>query len=93
MATTQTKTSAASIDGMFERATQAQEQFAAAATKAGQRVPGLLREGRRPRLDDRSSSSPASTQQDWIKSIAETQADFARELTNTYTSTARTLLK
>ncbi len=33
------------------------------------------------------------TQQEWLKSMIETQTEFARELTNSYATTARSLLK
>ena len=92
MATTQTRNSTPSIDGVFERAGEAQEQFAAAARKAGKAYLDSYE-----KVVDRATELQLkladSTQQDWIKSIAETQADFARQLTSTYTSTARTLLK
>ena len=92
MATTQTKTSTPSFDGMFDRATHAQEQFTTAATKAGHAYLDSY-EKTVDRVIDVELKFASSTRQDWIKSIAETQADFARELTNTYTSTVRTLLK
>jgi phage-related tail protein len=92
MATTQTRNSTPSIDGVFERAGEAQEQFAAAARKAGKAYLDSY-EKAVDRATELQLKLADSTQQDWIKSIAETQADFARELANTYTSTARTLLK
>jgi len=33
------------------------------------------------------------SQQEWLKSLIEAQADYARGLTESYTTTARTLLK
>jgi hypothetical protein len=92
MATTQTKTSTPTVDGMFERAGQAQEQFTAAARKAGNAYLDSY-EKAVDRAIELELRVAGSTQQEWVKSIAETQADFARELANTYTSTARTLLK
>jgi phage-related tail protein len=92
MATTQTRNSTPSIDGMFERAGEAQEQFTAAARKAGKAYLDSY-EKAVDRATELQLKLADSTQQDWIKSIAETQADFARELATTYTSTARTLLK
>lgn len=92
MATTQTKNSTPTIDGVFERAGETQEHFAAAARKAGNAYLDSYEKvvDRAIELELRLAGS---TQQDWITSIAENQADFARELTSTYTSTARTLLK
>ena len=92
MATTQTTTHNPSIDGVFERAGEAQEQFAAAARKAGNAYLDSY-EKVVDRAIELELKLAGTTQQDWIKSIAETQADFARELASTYTSTARTLLK
>lgn len=92
MATTQTKNSTSTVDSAFERAGAAQEQFATAARKAGHAYLDSY-EKAVDRAIELELKLAGSTQQDWIKSIAETQADFARELTNTYTSTARTLLK
>jgi phage-related tail protein len=92
MATTQTRNSTPSIDGVFERAGEAQEQFTAAARKAGKAYLDSY-EKAVDRATELQLKLADSTQQDWIKSIAETQADFARELATTYTSTARTLLK
>ncbi|HEX3978746.1 MAG TPA: hypothetical protein VHW96_20915 [Solirubrobacteraceae bacterium] len=92
MATTQTRNSTPSIDGVFERAGEAQEQFAAAARKAGNAYLDSY-EKVVDRAIELELKLAGTTQQDWIKSIAETQADFTRELASTYTSTARTLLK
>jgi hypothetical protein len=92
MATTQTKHTIPSIDGVFERAGEAQEQFAAAARKAGSAYLDSY-EKVVDRAIELELKLAGTTQQDWIKSIAETQADFARELTSSYTNTARTLLK
>ncbi|MGI8714356.1 MAG: hypothetical protein ACR2NR_14515 [Solirubrobacteraceae bacterium] len=92
MATTQTKNSTQTIDGLFERAGQAQEQFAAAASKAGNAYLDSY-EKAVDRAIELELKLAGSTQQEWIRGIVESQADFTRELTNTYTSTARTFLK
>jgi hypothetical protein len=89
-ATTQTKTP--SIDAVFERAGQAQEQFTTAARKAGNAYLDSY-EKAVDRAIELELKLADSTQQDWIKSITASQADFAREMTGAYTSTARTLLK
>jgi hypothetical protein len=91
MATTQTK-STTPIDSIFERAGEAQEQFTAAARKAGTAYLDSY-EKVVDRAIDLELKLAGTTQQEWIKSIAESQADFARELTSTYTNTARTFLK
>ena len=91
MATTQTKT-APSMEGLFERTTQAQEQWGAASRKAGNAYLDSYEKAVDRALEIQLRVAD-STGQDWLKSIAEAQTDFARELTHTYTSTARTLLK
>jgi hypothetical protein len=90
--TTQNRNTTAAINGMFERAGEAQEQFAEAARKAGHAYLDSY-EKAVDRAIELELRLAGSTQQDWIKSIAETQAEFAREVTSTYTSTARALLK
>ncbi|HET9126006.1 MAG TPA: hypothetical protein VFN65_14085 [Solirubrobacteraceae bacterium] len=88
---TQTK-SAPNLDGLFERTTDAQEQFLAAARKAGNAYLDSYEKvvDRAIELEVRFAES---SRQDWLKSIVEAQSDFARELTHTYTGTVRTLLK
>lgn len=90
--TTQTKNTTASINSVFERAGEAQEQFVAAARKAGNAYLDSY-EKAVDRAIELELKLAGTTQQDWIKSIAETQADFTRELAGTYTSTARSFLK
>jgi lipopolysaccharide biosynthesis regulator YciM len=92
MATTQTRNSTPSIDGVFDRAGETQEQFADTARKVGKAYLDSY-EKTVDRATELHLKLAATTQQDWIKSIAETQAELARELTGTYTSTARSLLK
>jgi hypothetical protein len=89
---TQTKTGTPSLDGLFERTTEAQDQFATAARKAGHAYLDTY-EKAVDRAIDLELKFAEGTRQDWVKSLAEAQADFARELTHTYASTARTLLK
>jgi hypothetical protein len=88
---TQTKTTP-TLDGLFERTTDAQEQFVSATRKAGTAYLDTYEKAvdRAIELEVRFAES---TRQDWLKSIVEAQADFAREITQTYASTARTLLK
>lgn len=88
---TQTKTTPA-IDGLFERTSDMQEQFLAAARKAT----GAYLDTYEKAVDraiDLEIRLAESSRQDWLKSIVEAQSDFARELTHTYTGTVRTLLK
>ncbi len=89
---TQSKTATPTVDAMFERATEAQEQFTSATRKAA----GAYLDSCEKVVDraiDLELRLADSTRQDWVKSLAEAQTDFARELTHTYASTARTLLK
>jgi hypothetical protein len=88
---TQTKTTP-TLDGLFERTTDAQEQFVGAARKAAGAYLDTYEKAvdRAIELEVRIAES---SRQEWLKSIVDAQADFAREMTQTYTSTARTLLK
>ena len=89
---TSTQTKTPDLDGLFERTTQAQDQFTATARKAADAYLDSY-EKAVDRALDLEVHFAETTRQDWIKSIVEAQADFARELNHTYTSTARTLLK
>ena len=92
MATTQNTTGVQSFDAAFEQARQTGEQFLTAARKAGS-VYLASYEKAVDRAIELELKFAGMTQQEWIKGLVETQADFARELTNSYTSTARSLLK
>jgi DNA-binding ferritin-like protein len=80
------------MDSIYERATEAGDQFAAAARKVGHAYLDSYEKtvdraiGFELKLAD-------SSQQEWLKGLIETQAEFARELTNSYTGTVRSLLK
>lgn len=88
---TQTKT-APTLEGLFERTTDAQEQFVAAARKAGHAYLDSY-EKAVDRAIELELRLVDSTRQDWLKSIVTAQTDFAREISQTYAGTARTLLK
>jgi hypothetical protein len=92
MATTYTKNSGPTFDAAFEQVKDSGEQFVAAARKAG----NLHLDSYEKAVDravDFELRFADATQQEWLKSVIETQAKLARELANTYTSTARSLLK
>jgi hypothetical protein len=89
---TQTKNATPTVEVILDRATEAQEQFTTAARKAGHAYLDSY-EKAVDRAIDLELRFAESTRQDWVKSVAEAQTDFARELTQTYASTARTLLK
>jgi hypothetical protein len=89
---TQTKTGAPTFDAGFEQVKETGEQFVAAARKAG----SVYLDSYEKAVDkaiELELKFAGMTQQEWIKGLVETQADFTREVTNSYTSTARSLLK
>jgi hypothetical protein len=89
---TQTKTGAPTFDTAFEQVKETGEQFAAAARKAG----SVYLDSYEKAVDkaiELELKFAGMTQQEWLKGLVETQADFTREVTNSYTSTARSLLK
>ena len=89
---TSTQSKTPKVDTIFQHATDAQEQFAGAARKAGTAYLDSC-EKAVDRAIEFELRFADSTRQDWMKSIAETRTDLVRELTHTYTSTARTLLR
>jgi hypothetical protein len=89
---TQNRNATPTVSAVIDRATEAQEQFTTAARKAGNAYLDTY-EKAVDRAIDLELRFAESTRQDWIKSVAEAQTGFARELTETYASTARTLLK
>jgi hypothetical protein len=92
MATTQNKTAVPTVDAAFGQAKETGEQFIAAARKAGSVYLDSY-EKAVDRAIELELKFAGMTQQEWIKGLVETQADFTREVTNSYTSTARSLLK
>jgi hypothetical protein len=80
------------FDTAFEQVTDLNEQFLAAARKAG----NLYLDSYEKAIDraiEFELKFAGMTQQEWLKSLIEAQADLAREVTGTYTTTARSLLK
>lgn len=96
MATAETKSAPAAaaptIDAAFEQVKDLNEQFLTAARKAGA-VAVDSYEKAVHRAIDLEVKVAGLTQQEWIKNLIEAQAEFARELTESYTTTARSLLK
>lgn len=92
MATTQTKNTTPNLDTAFEQVKDSGEQFLSAARKAGN-----LYVDSYEKVVDRAIETQLKvaglTNQEWLKSLIESQTDFARELSQTYATTARTLLK
>ena len=92
MATTDTKTGAPTIDAAYEQVKDLNEQFLAAARKAGSLYVDSYEKAVN-RAIDLELKVVGLTQQEWIKNLLATQADFTRELAESYTTTARSLLK
>ena len=91
MATTDTK-NIPSFDAAFEQVKDLNEQFLAAARKAGT----LYLDSYEKAVDrtiELELKVAGLSQQEWLKSLIEAQADFAREVADSYTSAARSLLK
>jgi hypothetical protein len=91
MANTQTH-SAPNVDAAFEQVKDLNEQFLAAARKAGNIAVDSYEKTVKRAIDFEVKVASLS-QQEWLKSLIEAQADYARGLTESYTTTARTLLK
>jgi hypothetical protein len=92
MATTNTKSGIASFDAAFDQAKDSGEQFLAAARKAGNLYVDSY-ETAVDRAIELQLKVAGMTQQEWLKSLIEAQVDFTREVSQTYTTTARGLLK
>jgi hypothetical protein len=92
MSATQSKTSAANMDAAFEQFKELNEQFVAAARKAGNLYVDSY-EKAVDRAIDIERKVAGVTQQEWLKTLIEAQTDFAREVAESYTTAARTLLK
>jgi hypothetical protein len=91
MATTQTK-NGASFDAAFEQFKDLNEQFLSATRKAG----NLYLDSYEKAVDraiELELKFAGLTQQEWLKSLIEAQVDITREVANSYTTTARSLLK
>ena len=92
MTTTQTKNRESRIDAAFEPVKDMNEQFLAAARKAGNVYLDSY-EKAVDRAIELQRTVAGTTQQEWLKKLVETQADMTREIASAYTSTARSLLK
>jgi hypothetical protein len=92
MTSTQNETEATSSASPFDQLTAINEQFVAAARKAGISYLGTYEKAVGRAIDFELKIADASKQQ-WLKSLVEAQTGLARDLTTTYASTARSLLK
>ena len=92
MATAQARNGASNADAAYEHVKEFNEQWLAAARKAGNFYLDSYE-----KVVDRTLEielrAAALTQQEWLRSLIEAQAHFARELTSSYTSAARALFK
>jgi hypothetical protein len=86
------KNGSPSVDTAFDNFKELNDQFLAAARKAGNAYLDSYEKAvdRTIELERRFAGL---TQQEWLKSLIETQADITREVASSYTATARTLLK
>jgi hypothetical protein len=92
MATTQTKNGTPTFEAAFEQAKDLNDQFVSAARKAGNSYLDSY-EKAVDRTIDLELKVAGLTQQEWLKSLIEAQVEITREVANTYTTTARSLLK
>ena len=92
MATTAKHNGATPFDTAFEQVKDSGEQFMTYARKAGIAYLDSY-EKAVDRAIELELKVAGMTQQEWLKSMIEAQTEFARELADSYTTTARTLLK
>ena len=92
MATTHARNGAPNVDAAYEHVKDFNEQWIAAARKAGNFYLDSY-EKLVDRTLDIEVRAASLTQQEWLKSLIEAQTDITRELTSSYMSAARTLLK
>lgn len=92
MTTAQTKNGTPPIDAAFEQVKELNEQFLAAARKAGKLYLDSY-ETAAERVVDLEVKLAGLSQQEWLKNVIEAQAEITREIATSYTATARSLLK
>jgi hypothetical protein len=92
MTSTQTQNEATRSDSPFDQLTAINEQFVAAARKAGISYVDTYEKAVGRAIDFELKVTDA-TKQPWLKSLVEAQTGLARDLTTVYASTARSLLK
>jgi hypothetical protein len=92
MASTDTKSGGPSVDAAFDQFKNFNEQFLGAARQAGTLYLDAYERAVEQTIDLQLKVAGMS-QQEWLKDLIEKQADLTREATNSYTSTARSLMK
>jgi len=91
MASTYTSNTVPSIDAVFEQVKERSEQFVSTARKAGNAYLDAYDKAVDSTLELQLKVA-GMTQQQWLTDLVKTQAEFAREVTDSYTSTARSLI-
>jgi hypothetical protein len=92
MAENHTKDATAIVDAAFDHIKDFNEQARATAVKAG----NLYLDSYEKTVDqafELELKLAGLSQQEWIKSVLEAQVDFAREISDSYATTARSMLK
>ncbi len=92
MASTQTRNDAPSFDAAFDQLKDLNEQALVAARKAG----NLYLDSYEKAVDrtiELELKAADLTEQEWLKNLIESQVEIARELSESYTATARSMLK
>jgi hypothetical protein len=92
MATTQARGTAPTVDAAFRGAKDLNEQFLAAARKAGNLYLHSYEKAIEGAIEFELALA-RQTEHEWLKGAIESQAEIAREITHSYTSAARSLLK
>jgi hypothetical protein len=92
MSSTQTKNGTPSVEAAFEHVKELNEQFLAAARKAG----NLYLDSYERAVDqavDLELKLAGLSRQEWLRNVIEAQADITREITSSYATATRSLLK
>ena len=92
MATTQSQRSTPPVDAAFRQVKDFNEQFLAAARKAGNLYLHTYEKAMEGAIAFELDLA-RHTEHEWLKNVIEAQAEMTRELTRSYTSVARSLLK
>jgi hypothetical protein len=92
MATTEARGATPAADAAFRGAKDLNEQFLAAARKAGNLYLHSYEKAVEGAIEFELALA-RHTEHEWLKDVIEAQAEMTREITHSYTSAARSLLK